>query len=359
LTGKLGNTITVIPAQAGIHQPSQVAVCYGFPSARERQWFWIASCVASVAALSIASTSVLAQNWPTRHLRIVVPYAAGSFTDVSARTIANELTSQLGQQVIVENRVGAGGTLGVDYVAKSSPDGYTMLLTDNSLAIAPALYAKLPYNPLKDFAQITQVAESPSLLMARMALPAKSLKEIVDLARSKPGELTFGSGGQGSSAHLAMELLLHVTGTRMTHVPYKGVILSIADVMAGRIDFSIASLASGMTHVSAGKIQGIAVSGKDCSALLPAVPTFSEAGAPDYDMSYWWGVAAPAGAPQAVVTRLNQEIVRASREARIRETFSKQGARPVTGTPAEMQRRVEGESKTWRTVIAKAGVKVE
>lgn len=266
--------------------------------------------MAGVSAYAQPASTSPATAWPARNLRIVVPYAAGSFTDAAARGIAYELTAQLGQRVIVENRLGASGTPGFDYVAKSSADGYTLLIIDNSFTIVPGLYAKLPYQPLKDFIQVTQVAESPSLLTARLGLPAKSLKELVDLARAKPGELTFGSGGPGSSAHLAMALLLNITGARMTHVPCKGVILSIADVMAGRIDCSIASLASGMTQVSAGKIQGIAISGKERNALLPAVPTFAEAGAPAYDISYRWGIALPAGTPTEMVMLLNQEIAR-------------------------------------------------
>jgi tripartite-type tricarboxylate transporter receptor subunit TctC len=297
--------------------------------------------------------------WPSKSLKIVVPFAPGSFTDLSARSLALELTEQLGQQVIVENKGGAGGTLGADLVAKSAPDGYTLVLTDNSFVMAAGLYAKLPYDPLKDFTQVSQIAESPSIMVARQELPAKSVKALVELAKAKPGELTFGSGGQGSSAHLATELFLSVTGTKMTHVPFKGVAASIAEVVAGRIDISIASLASGMPNVRGGRVQGFAVSGKERTPLLPNVPTFAEAGVPAYDMSYWWGVAVPAGTPAAVVARLNQEIIRAADKPRLKDSFVAQGARAVTSTPAEQTRRVEAEIRTWKAVIAKAGLKVE
>ena len=315
------------------------------------------------AALAIALMPVLPASaqtaWPSKPLKIVVPYLPGAFTDLSARSLAAELTEQLGQQVIVENRSGAGGTLGLDIVAKSAPDGYTLVLTDNSFAMAAGLYTKLPYDPLKDFTQVSQIAESPSIMVARQELPAKSVKALVDLAKAKPGELTFGSGGQGSSAHLATELFLSVTGSKMTHIPFKGVAASIAEVVAGRLDISIASLASGMAHVRSGRVQGFAVSGKERTSLLPNVPTFVEAGVPAYDMSYWWGVAVPAGTPAAVVARLNQEIIRAADKPRLKDSFIAQGARAVASTPAELTRRVEEEIKTWKTVITKAGLKVE
>jgi tripartite-type tricarboxylate transporter receptor subunit TctC len=297
--------------------------------------------------------------WPGKLIRIVVPFAAGSFTDIAARSIAVELTAQLGQQVVVENRVGAGGTLGTEAVAKAPADGYTLLLSDNSFAMAPGLYQKLAYDPTKDFIQISQVAESPSLLVARLGLPARNLKDLVDLARAKPGELTFGSGGVGSSAHLATELLMSVARIKMTHVPFKGVVLSIAEVVGDRIDMSIASLASGMTMVNAGKVQGLGVTGRERSPLLPAVPTFAEAGFAAYDMSYWWGIAAPAGTPPQLVAKLNQEIARAAEKPRVKESFEKQGARAVTGSVAEWSRRVDDEIKVWKSVIVKAGVRLE
>jgi tripartite-type tricarboxylate transporter receptor subunit TctC len=298
-------------------------------------------------------------GWPSKPLRIVVPFVPGSFTDVAARVIARELTEQLGQQVIVDNRGGAGGTLGTGIVAKAAPDGYTLLLTDNSFAISAGLYQKLPYDPFKSFVQVSQVAEAPSMMVARLQLPAKTLKEFVNLARAKPGELTFGSGGQGSSAHLATELFLNVAGIRLNHVPFKGVAASIIEVVSGRIDVSMASLASGMAQVSAGRIQGYAVSGRERSPLLPGVPTFAEAGFPGYDMSYWWGIAVPAGTPAQIVSRLNQEIVRAAAKPAVKESFLSQGARAITSPPAEISRRVSDEIKVWKSVIARAGVKLE
>jgi tripartite-type tricarboxylate transporter receptor subunit TctC len=273
--------------------------------------------------------------------------------------LAAELSEQLGQQVVVENKGGAGGTIGADAVAKSAPDGHTLLLTDNSFVMAAGLYPRLPFDPQKDFAQISAIAESPSIMIARADLPAKTVAQLVDAARAKPMDFMFGSGGQGSSAHLATELFLSVTGTKMTHVPYKGVAAAIAEVIAGRLDISIASLASGMPHVRSGRVQGFGVSGKERSALLPQVPTFAEQGFGDYNMSYWWGVAAPAGTPAAVLQRLNQEIAKAAEKPRLRDSFIAQGARAVTSTAAEQSRRVDDEIRVWKATIQKANIKLE
>lgn len=314
-------------------------------------------CAGLFLALSPASQAQPA--WPDKPLRIIVPFVPGSFTDLAARAMAVELTGQFGQQVIVDNRTGAGGTIGTETVARATPDGHTLLFFTNSFTTAPGLYARLPYDPVKNFAHVSLVAESPSILLLRLQAPAKTVKELVDLARSRPGELTFGSGGQGSSAHLAMELFLHITGIKMLHVPFKGVATSVIEVAAGRIDSSIASLASGVAQVSAGKIQGLGVTGKERSPLLPGVPTFAEAGYPRYDMSYWWAIGAPAGTPPRVVSRLNREIARAADTPKLKELFLSQGARAVTSSPAELARRVNEETRTWKDLIVKAGVKPE
>ena len=311
-------------------------------------------------ALAPLSLPALGQGgWPGRPLRIVVPFAPGSFTDVSARLLAQELTEQLGQQVIVENRAGAGGTLGANSVARAAPDGLTLLLTDNSLAISPGLYANMPYDPLRDLQQISRIAESPSILLVRTGLGARTLPELLTALRQRPGEISFGSGGQGSSAHLAMELLLNVTETRAMHVPFRGVAAAITEVIGNRVDMAIASLASGVAHVRSGTLLGMAVSGEARSGLLPQVPTFAEAGTPRYDMSYWWGIAAPGGTPAEIVVRLSAEIRRACAAPRLREAFLQQAALAVTSTPEEMTAHLTREIGVWREVIVRAGVKVE
>jgi tripartite-type tricarboxylate transporter receptor subunit TctC len=317
-----------------------------------------AACILAASAYP-ARTMAQAADWPTHSVKIVVPFSPGSFTDVAARTLAAELTGTLGQPVVVENRGGAGGTIGAAMVAASAPDGYTLLVTDNSFVMSAALYGKLPYDPHKSFIQVSQLAESPSLLVARPGLPVKSVAELVALARSKPGQLNFGSGGVGSSAHLATEQLMSVTGTRMTHVPFKGVAAAIAEVMADRIDVSIASLASGVAQVRDGRVKGLAVSGARRSSLLPDTPTFAESGVSGYDMSYWWGIAVPAGTPQAIVTRLNQAVVAAAARPKLKEVFAAQGADPVTSTPDAIAQRIAREITTWKAITVKAGVKVE
>jgi tripartite-type tricarboxylate transporter receptor subunit TctC len=319
-----------------------------------------------VAALApfAATRSVFAQErtpsgWPDRLVRIVVPFVPGSFTDVSARLVANELTEQLGQPVVVENRGGAGGTAGTTMVVRAAPDGYTLLLTDTSLSISPGLYPNLAYDPVRDLAQISRIADSPSILLVRPGLGPRTLAELVALAKQKTGEITFGSGGPGSSAHLAMELLLNLAGVQALHVPFRGVAAAIAEVIAGRVDMAIASLASGLAHVEGGTLIGLGVSGAKRSALLPQVPTFAEAGQPRYDMSYWWGIAAPAGTPRPVIDRLHREIVQACAKPRLREAFLQQAAVAVTSTPEEMTRHLAGEVGVWRDVIARANVTVQ
>jgi tripartite-type tricarboxylate transporter receptor subunit TctC len=310
-------------------------------------------------ALAPLAAPALAQPWPARSVRIVVPFAPGSFTDAAARLVAVELTAQLGQQFVVENLTGAGGTLGVSTVVRAEPDGTTLLLTDNSLSISPGLFSKLAYDPVKDLAQVSRIADSPSILLVRPGLGPKTLAELLDLVKRKPGEITFGSGGQGSSAHLAMELMLNVTGLRALHVPFRGVAAAIVEVISGRVDMAIASLASGVGHVRNGALLGLGVTGTERSTLLPQVPTFNEAGLPRYDMSYWWGLAAPAATPRPIIVRLNKEVVRACAQPRLREAFLQQAATAVTSTPEEMTSFLQREIGVWREVITRAGVSVE
>ncbi|NKC29509.1 tripartite tricarboxylate transporter substrate-binding protein [Falsiroseomonas selenitidurans] len=312
-----------------------------------------------LAAPFILSRGSAAQGWPPGSLRIIVPFAPGSFTDISARLLAQELTGQLGQSVVVENRGGAGGTVGATAAVRAVPDGLTLLLTDNSLAISPSLYPALPYNPLTDLVQVSRIADSPSILLVRPGLGARDVAALVAMAKARPGALSFGSGGQGSSAHLAMELLLNVTGTRMLHVPFRGVAAAINEVIAGRVDMAIASLASGVAHVRAGTLHGLGVTGASRAAALPQVPTFIEAGVPRYDMMYWWGVAAPKGTPEAVVTRLNTEIGTALRSPKLVEAFAAAGASATHSTPAAMAAHVAREVALWREVVQRAGVKLE
>jgi len=313
-----------------------------------------------ILILLLPAFQVQAQSsWPNQPVRIIVPFAPGAFTDIAARSVAVVLSAQLGQQFVVDNRTGAGGTIGTDLVAHAAPDGYTLLLSDNSFAVSAGLYPKLPYDAVKDFIQVSEVAEAPPMLIARLELPAKTLKQLVDLARAKPGELTFGSGGQGSSAHLAMELFLDTAGIKMLHVPFRGAAVAVTETVAGHVDIAIASIAAGMPYVRSGRVQGFAVTGKERSPLLPSVPTFAEMGFPDYNFTYWWGIAVRSTTPPQLVSRLNQEIARAVENPKLKESFVNQGAIAVSSSSADFSRRVYEEIKVWKNVIAKVGVKVE
>jgi tripartite-type tricarboxylate transporter receptor subunit TctC len=297
--------------------------------------------------------------YPTRPVRIIVPVVPGSFTDLAARALAADMSGPLGQQVIVENRPGAGTTLGADVVAKAAPDGHTLLITENSFTISPALYPKLPYDPIKDFAHVTIVAEAPYILWSRPDLPAKNLKELVEAARAKPGELTFGSGGQGTSSHLSGELFFEQAKISVTHVPFKGVGASMTEVMAGRVDFGGSSVASPIAHIRTGKLRPLAVTGKERAAMLPDVPTFAQAGFPDYDAPIWFGFMAPAGTPPGVVARIHDELGKSVTKPNIRELFEKQGARAFVIPSADFSRRVAAEMQAWKDLVTRRGIKVE
>ena len=313
---------------------------------------------AALAPLAIDG-AVGQSTWPERVIRIIVPFAAGAFTDVSARLLATELAEQLGQSVIVENRGGAGGVMGTTAVVRSTPDGYMLLLTDTSLSTSPGLYPNLPYDPVRDLLQISRVATSPSILLVRTGLGPRTLAELIQLAKQKPGELSFGSGGPGSSAHLAMELMLDAAAIRGQHVPFRGVAAAITEVIAGRVDMVIASLAAGLAQVKGATLLGLAVSGDQRSTLLPQVPTFAEAGLPGYNMTYWWGLAAPAGTPGEIVARLNREVQRACTQPRLRNAFAQAAATAAPSTPEEMRALLAREITLWNGVIARAKISVQ
>ena len=312
---------------------------------------------AALAPLAAGRTRAQA-NWPDRAIRIIVPFAAGSFTDVAARLLATELTEQLGQPVVVENRGGGGSTTGTQAVARAEADGYTLLLSDIALSISPAIYPKLPYDPLRDLAFISRIADSPALLMVRPGLGVRTLAELVALGKQKPDELTFGSGGPGSSAHMAMELFLDTAGIKALHVPFRGIAAAIGEMVGGRVDMAIGSLSSGLSQVQGGTLLGLAITGAR-SPLLPDVPTFAEAGQPRFNVPYWFALAAPAATPAPIIARLNREVVRACAQPRLREAFEKQAAIAVTSTPVEMTQHVAREIEIWRGVVTRANITIQ
>jgi tripartite-type tricarboxylate transporter receptor subunit TctC len=323
----------------------------------------IKTCVMALGAISLTlsgafSASHAQATWPTKSIRVVVPFAPGSFTDTAARTVGAELSKQLGQTVVVENKGGAGSTLGTDIVAKSAPDGYTFLVTDNSFAVSAALYAKLPYQP-KEIAQVSLLAEGPAVLVGRPTLPTQTLKETIAFAQANPGKLTFGSGGQGSSAHLAMEAFLMQNNAQLVHVPFKGIAAAMVDVAAGRLDIAIGSAGSTSAHIKNNRLLGLAVSGEKRHPNMPNVPTFAEAGFPGYKMMYWFGMMAPAGTPAPVMARMQKEISIAVASPKVQSVFNTAGVMPVSTTSAVFTELVQSEIKLWKDVIVRAKIKVE
>ena len=303
---------------------------------------------------------VFAQDFPVRPVRIVVPFAAGGGVDILTRTLAQHLGERLGQQVLVDDRPGAGGNVGVDAVAKSPPDGYTLVMaTTGTHTINPGLYAKLPFDVERDFKPITLIASVPNLLVVNPALGVNSAAELVALARSKPGQLSFASFGNGASNHLSGEMLKSLTGIQATHVPYKSAPQAVTDLIAGQTSFAFVNTPLALPHVRSGKLRALAVTGAKRSAATPDFPTMQEAGVPGFVVESWYGLMAPAGTPDAVIARLHKETLAALALPEVREFFAKQGADVVTATPAEFAAVIKSERARWAEVIRTSGARIE
>ncbi|HEY0296212.1 MAG TPA: tripartite tricarboxylate transporter substrate binding protein [Bordetella sp.] len=310
-------------------------------------------------ALPATAATAAETAWPTHPIRLIVPFAPGSFTDIAARAVSAEISSQLGQTFVVENRGGAGSIIGTDQVAKADPDGYTLLFVDNSFAVSAAYYRKLPYDPAKDLTQVALVADTPAVLVCRTGLNIHTLKDLVAQARKTSGGMTFGSGGQGSSAHLAMEAFLLQNGLQMVHVPFKGVAESMIDIAANRVDTGIGSIGSTVQHIQNKRMVGLAISGDHRSASMPDVPTFAEAGFPDYKVRYWFGYMAPARVPAAVVERIAQAVGKALQSDRVKQVFAAAGVDPTITTPARFHALVQSDIAMWKEVIARADIQTQ
>ena len=306
-----------------------------------------------------AAGPAMAQGYPNKTLRIVVGAPPGGGNDIMARLIAQRLSEGLGQQVLVENRPGAGATLATDLVAKSPPDGYTLFMTPSAHALSPSIYPKLPFDPVKDFAAIGQMASVPLVVIVTPNLPVASLRNLVDLARAKPGTINFGSGGAGAAQHLAGEYLKSLAGIDMVHVPYKGSGQAIPDLMGGQIQLMIEPLASAMPHIRGGKVKALAITSRLRVASLPDLPTSEESGLPGFEVSAWYGLLAPAGTPSAVVSRLNAELNTVLAQPAMRDTLAMQGAVPVGGTPQQFMNLIVAEIAKWRPIIQKAGIRAD
>jgi len=313
----------------------------------------LAVCLAAVSGYSSA------QDFPSKPLRLVVGSTPGGGTDISARLIAPKMFEQLGQQVVVENRPGATTTIGVNYVVRSAPDGYTMLMGVSSLAINPHILQNVPYDALKDLAPVTQVLVAPNIMVAHPSLPIRTVKDLVAFARARPGQLNFAAGGAGSSQHLAIELFLYMTGTKIVHVPYKGQGMALIDVVAGQVSLMMANVISALPHVRSARLRALGVTGSKRTTVAPDIPTIAEAGVPGYEVLQWYGVLAPAATPREIIGRLHGVIAHAVQDPKIRERIVADAGEPVGNTPDEFSAILRADYKKWGDVIRKAGIRVD
>ena len=312
-------------------------------------------------ALTLACAGVSAQNYPSRPIRLVVPYPPGGPLDIMARAIGQKLTEAWSQPVVVDNRAGAGGNIGADLVAKSPADGYTLLMGAVAThAINPTLYAKLPYDPVKDFAPVALVAQVPNILVVNPSVPAGSVKELIELARARPGYLNFGSGSTGSTGHLAGELFNAMAGVQMVHIPYKGGAPAMADLLAGQVQLMFDNLANALPNVRAGRLRALAVTTLARSPAMPDLPTIAESGLPGFDLTTWFGLMVPAGTPPEIVIKLNAGIVRALNAKDMRERLEKMGTEPpADNTPEHFAAFIRAEAAKYAKVVKESGARVE
>jgi tripartite-type tricarboxylate transporter receptor subunit TctC len=313
--------------------------------------------IATAAALLAAAAQAAAQ-YPTKPVRMIVGFAAGGGTDTTARPIAHKLSELFGQQVFVDNRPGAAGNIATDIVAKASPDGYTILMgTIAALAINPSLYQNLPFDPERDLAPVTQAVDSTNILSLHPSVPANSVKELVELAKSK--SLNYGSSGVGGTGHLAGELFNLMTGVKLVHVPYKGGAPAMVDLVAGRVELVFATAASAVPQIKAGKIKGIAVTTGRRSALMPELPTIAEAGLAGYDANNWYGLMVPANTPRAIIDRLNAETVKVLNMPEVKTFLFNQGLEAAPSTPEEFGAYIRSERAKWAKIVKASGAKAE
>jgi tripartite-type tricarboxylate transporter receptor subunit TctC len=318
----------------------------------------VAAAICAAAMLHAAGAA--AQAWPAKSIRLMVPFPPGGSTDIVARIVAQKLGERLGQSIVIENRGGAGGTIGTAIIAKSAPDGYNLAVASTSThVVAPGVYAKLEYDPVKDFAPVGLMAISPYLLVVNPSVPAKSVQELVALAKQQPGKLNYASAGVGSTTQLAMEMLKAASGTYMLHIPYNGNGPAGTAVVGGQVEILFGSLPALLGHAKGGRVRALAVGTPKRSPSLPEVPTVAESGYPGFDASLWLAIVAPAGTPQAIVDRLNKEIVSIVTAADTREAFDKAGTEPLTGTPADLAAMIRDGVPKYAKIIKAAGVKPE
>lgn len=307
---------------------------------------------------SAAFAPAFAQNYPDKPVRVVVPFTPGGSQDVIARLFAQKLTDSMKQQFVIDNRGGAAGLIAAELVARAPKDGYTLfLITGGPISLAPALHPKLPYDPIRDFAPITQLVDTPMALIVTLALPAKNVQELITVARARP--LNYGSTGNGSISHLTMEALKHATGINITHIPYKGAAPAMIDMLAGQVSLMFTSTASAAQYVSSGKLRMLAVASRKRSLMLPDVPTLIESGVKDFESTVWVGMAATGGTPQPVIRKLHDELIRALNAPDMQARLGPLGAEPVGSTPEQFATVIREDVARWAQVVRASGVKLD
>jgi tripartite-type tricarboxylate transporter receptor subunit TctC len=315
--------------------------------------------VGILALACAAALPVAAQTYPTKTVRLILPFPPGGPSDILGRALAQKLTEQLGQPVITDNRAGAGGNLGLELTAKAPPDGYTLVLSSPLISISPSLYSKLNYDPQKDLAPISEVAIIQNVLLVHPSVPAKNIKELIQVARANPGKLNYGSGGVGTTTHLAPELLQSLTGIKMVHVPFKGSGLALLGLLSGQVDVLIMAVPAAQTQVEAGKARALAVLSDKRATPMPKVPTTKEAGVDNFVVDIWYGVLAPTATPAAIVSRLSTEINKALASADLKDRLLGAGIQPLGTTPEQFGSFIRSEAARYAKIVKAAGIKPE
>jgi tripartite-type tricarboxylate transporter receptor subunit TctC len=315
--------------------------------------------IATLTCLAYSTSAYAQQAYPSKPIRFISPFAPGGGNDIISRAVAHKLSENVKQQVIVDNRPGANGIIGTELAARSAPDGYTVVLIPSGHAVNASLHRKLPYDSIKDFTPITLVGSSPLILAVHPSLPVKNVKGLVAFAKARPGQLTYGSAGIGSSGNLGGALFEVLTGAKMVHVPYKGMSLAITDVIAGQVSLVFGTSASVMQHARSGRMQALATTGARRAAALPDLPTVAEAGVPGYEAGLWYGFVGPARIPPDIVRRLNSEIVSVLNSPEVRERLASQGVEATPTTPEEFGRLLVSDLERWAKVVQRAGIRLE
>jgi tripartite-type tricarboxylate transporter receptor subunit TctC len=309
--------------------------------------------------MGVHGGTLQAQTWPAKPLRMIVPFPAGGAVDVSARAISNEIAKSLGQPVVVDNRVGAGGNIGAEAAARAPADGYTLFMATSAiLAINPALYSKVPFDPVNDFAPVSLVVSADNILVVHPAVPAKSVAELIALAKANPGRYSYASAGNGSSTHLAAEMFKMLAGVDLLHVPYKGGPPAVTALLAGDVHMNFDLIPSALPHIRSGKVRALGVAGVRRSPLLPELPLMSEA-VPGYESSVWFGVVVPAGTPQPIVSRLSADVARGVQQPELRDRLMSMGYEVISTTPEQLAAMIRAEIPKWARVVKAAGVRID